>query len=241
MKTDSRILNAFLWLIVVLLAATLVLYEVYRNPKYQLFGELVSRVETEQKVVALTFDDGPKIDSTQTLLGMLKQENVLATFFLNGGSMSNNPRETKLIIDAGHQVANHGYSHRRLAMMPYDEIASEIEDTSKIIRDAGYTGDIVFRPPYGKSLFLLPYYLHKHDLISVTWDVEAETFRDGEDTSDQIVQRTLEQVRPGSIIIMHVMYGDGESLNAVPSIIHGLKMQGYSFVTVDKLLSMRKP
>jgi len=240
MNTKSPLLNYSLWFIVVLLALTLVFYEVYRNPRLQLFGELVTHIETDQKVVALTFDDGPKPGPTQILLEMLKAEDVQATFFLNGAPMSNNPRETKLIIDYGHEIANHGFSHRRLVFLPYHEIAQEIEETTKVMRELGYQGNINFRAPYGKSLFVLPYYLQKNNITSITWNVESETFRDGEDTADQIIQRTLDQTQPGSIILLHPMYGDGASLDAVPTIIRKLKEQGYSFVTVNQLLSMRK-
>jgi len=240
MKSQSRLVQFALWASVIFMLTVSGLYEVSRNPKLQLMGELVTHVNTDQKVVALTFDDGPKPGATQSLLEILKQEDILATFYLNGNPMQNNPRETKLIIDAGHEIGNHSMSHRRMVMMPYDEVAEEIESTTKIIREYGYTGNISFRPPYGKSLFVLPYYLKKNNITTVTWNVESETFIDGEDTPDKIIKRTLDQVEPGSIIIMHPMYDEGACIEALPTIIRKLKEQGYAFTTVDKLISLGK-
>ena len=77
-------------------------------------------------------------------------------------------------------------------------------------------------------------------ITSVTWDVEPETFIDEEDTSEKIAQRALEQVKPGSIISLHIMYEEfGASMGALPIIIRKLKKQGYRFVTVSELIKLR--
>jgi len=242
MKTKifyRRFIQFILWAFLAFMVISAVLYEVYRNPRLQLFGDLVYRVETDQKVVALTFDDGPKPVTTQALLGILKQENVLGTFYLNGVPMYANEKETKLIINAGHEIGNHGYTHSNMVKMSYEEVVKEIEDTTKIIKEYGYKGEMTFRPPFGKSLFKLPNYLKKNDIPLVTWDVEAATFVDGEDTTEKIVNRTLDQVKPGSIIIFHIMYEEsGASLDALPTIIRKLKKNGYSFTTVSKLIKL---
>lgn len=239
-KSENRLVHWILYISAGLMLAVYGLFEISRIPQFQLFGDLVYRVNTEEKVVALTFDDGPKPGSTQTVLEILNLENVRGTFYLNGAPMRNNPAETKLIIDGGHEIGNHAYSHRRMVFMSYDEVAREVTDTSKIIREMGYKGEISFRPPYGKSLFVLPYYLQQNNITTVTWDVESETFREGEDTPEKIVQRTLDQVKPGSIILMHLMYGDGSTLEALPTIIKKLKAQGYRFATVGELRSLEK-
>lgn len=242
MKTKPfyyRFIEFVLWIILAFMVVGGVLYEVYRNPRLQLFGDLVHRVQTDQKVVALTFSDGPKPATTQELLSVLKRENVQGTFYLNGLPMEINPKETKLIIKEGHEIGSQGYSHHNMGFMSYDEIAEEIESTEKIVRDLGYKGELTFRPPFGKGLFTLPSYLKDHGITNVTWDVESETFRDDEDTTDQIIARTLEQVKPGSIILMHIMYEEhGQSMAALPVIIRKLKEQGYSFKTVSELIKL---
>lgn len=222
----------------VILLAGFGLAELSRNHKFQFFGELVYRAKTDEKVVALTFDDGPTPLRTQQILKILHRENVQATFYLNGKSIAKNPLETKRIVEAGHEIGNHSYSHKRMVLMSYDEVAREIEDTTQQIREIGYQGPIRFRPPFGKKLFMLPYYLAKQNIMTITWDVETETFNPGQDTPDKIYRRAIEQTQPGSIILLHVMYGDGSSLKAVPRIIQTLKADGYRFATVEQLLSL---
>src|SRR5262244_676594 len=96
----------------------------------------------------------------------------------------------------------------------------QIAKTDQLIRDVGYEGEIFFRPPYAKKLFALPYYLAKTGRTSITWDVEPDSFPEIAANSDKIVQYVLSTARPGSIIILDVMYPSRiESLKAVPKII----------------------
>lgn len=209
---------------------------VIKNAQFQLLGNSIHRVETENKVVALTFDDGPKPGRTQQILEILEQENVPATFYLNGRAMEKNPKETTLLVESGHELGNHSYNHPRMIFMSYATVANEIQSTTQVLRDAGYQGDIRFRPPFGKSFLMLPLYLKNNAITTVTWDVAPEHF-DGSDTPEAIYQRTMEHVKPGSIILLHVMYGDGSTLKAVPKIIRSLKDQGYEFKTVEQLVN----
>jgi peptidoglycan/xylan/chitin deacetylase (PgdA/CDA1 family) len=97
-------------------------------------------------------------------------------------------------------------------------------------------GPITFRPPYGKKLWTLPKYLSDHDRTTVTWDVEPDAAPDA--SADQIVTQTVNAVRPGSIILLHVMYeGRGASRAAIPRIVSELSADGYRFVTVSDLIS----
>jgi chitin deacetylase len=117
-------------------------------------------------------------------------------------------------------------------------IRDEIERTDQLIRNTGYPGSIHFRPPYGKKFILLPYYLSRTHRKSIMWDVEPDSYAEIARDADKIVDHVLAQTRPGSIILLHVMYrSGGPSLNAVPKIIDGLKQQGYEFKTVSELVS----
>ena len=118
-------------------------------------------------------------------------------------------------------------------------IKAEIERTDQLIRDTGYEGAIHFRPPYGKKLLLLPYYLSKTNRKTVMWDVEPDSYADVSKDANRIVEYVMAHVRPGSIVILHVMYQSRiESLRAVAGIIDGLKREGYEFKSVSELLSM---
>ena len=201
----------------------------------QLFGRIVDSVETEAPVIALTFDDGPTAQFTAEVLDILRQRQVKATFFLVGEALDRNPALGRQIVARGHELGNHSYSHTRLILQPLSFIRQEIERTDRLIRQAGYEGEIHFRPPNGKKLILLPYYLASTGRQTITWTVAPEA---APDQADRIVDRVLEQVQPGSIILLHVMYESrAESRAALPGIIDGLQAKGYRFVTLSELLA----
>ncbi len=207
---------------------------------FQVAGEIVPRVETREKVVALTFDDGPTPGYTEEVLGTLEREDVEATFYLIGEEIERHPEEAERIVAAGHELGNHSYSHRRMVFVSGDLVEEEVEDTDRLIREAGYKGEISFRPPYGKKLVALPRFLGRTGRTTVTWDVEPESVPELEGDAGGISTHVLENAGPGSIILLHPMYdGRGASREAIAPIIRGLKDRGYRFVTVSELLEMR--
>lgn len=227
--------------IVVVFGLLVGVWSLSRSRDYQLFGKLVNRVETDEKVVALTFDDGPTPEFTPRVLAVLREKDVPATFFLIGKEAEQNIGETRAIVAAGHEIGNHTYTHPDMTLADEAKAADEIEKTDAAIRAAGYEGEILFRPPFGKKLFGLPLYLAKHDRTSVTWDVEPESFEDIAADPQKITAHVLENTRPGSIIILHVMYDSREtSRQALPAIIDGLKARGFRFVKVSDLIQLRK-
>lgn len=231
----------FLLLVVFLLCLSIALFMVSRDAGWQLMGMHVDRVETNQKVVALTFDDGPTPVYTQEIVDILEQHQVKATFYLVGKDIQRFPDQTRLIIDAGHELGNHSYTHQRMVFKSLSFVEQEVESTDDLLRSAGQTGEISFRPPYGKKLFVLPYYLSKTKRTSVTWDVAPEAVLGMDVSRVDLTRYALEQTRPGSIILLHVMYASRKnSMDSVSDVITGLKSQGYSFVTVSELLALRE-
>lgn len=221
-----------------IIVGCIALWEISKSRTFQFFGQLVPRVNTSQRVVALTFDDGPIPDAAGKILATLEQEHIRATFFVIGAELERNLAEGKRIVAAGHELGNHSYSHERMIFVTPSFVRQEIESTDKLIRDAGYQGEICFRPPFGKKLLALPYYLSKTGRKSITWDVEPDSHPEIAADSDKIAEFVLSRTRPGSIILLHVMYPSRiESLKAVPKIVEGLKKQGYSFKTVSELLA----
>ncbi len=231
-------LSLLLLLLVFLSVAAYGLFQLSRSTEFQLFGKLVDQVDTKQKVVALTFDDGPTTLGTKPTLEILKQHDVKGTFFLNGQGVMARPKIVKQLIEDGHELGNHSYSHARMIFMSYTKVADEVERTTRAIRQLGYQAEIHFRPPYGKKLWMLPYYLNKNKITTIMWDVAPEHFSKVKDSPEAISQRTLNSVKPGSIILLHPKYGDGATLEALPEIIMQLKNRGYRFVTVSELLSI---
>jgi chitin deacetylase len=221
-----------------LLVGVMALWQVSKSPSFQFFGKIVPRVNTSQKVVALTFDDGPTPDATAQTLAALDRRSVRATFFVTGAELERNMAAGRQIVAAGHELGNHSYSHKRMVLVAPSFVEQEVEKTDRLIRDAGHRGEIFFRPPYGKKLFALPYYLARTGRKSVTWDLDPDSYPEVAADSDKIAEYVLSRTKPGSIILLHVMYGSrSESLKSVEKIIEGLKGQGYSFKTVSELLA----
>lgn len=202
----------------------------------QLIGRSVRRVFTQEKVVALTFDDGPSAAWTPTLLELLARHEVQATFFLVGSRVAENPTLAQRIWQAGHQVGNHSWSHTFLVGKSATYAREEIEKTDALLRELGYMHEIYFRAPYGCKGIVLSSVLcslHKmHALFDViTWDWNNPGVA-------EITRRACKAVHPGSIILLHDGGGDrSQTLQATEEIILHLKERGYRFVTVAQLLA----
>jgi len=224
---------------IAIIAVIAAAFQVSKSRTFQFFGEIVPRINTRQKVVALTFDDGPTPGITEEVLSTLNEEGVKATFFVIGEELERNPEEGRKIVAAGHELGNHTYSHERMVLKTLSFIECEIECTDQLIRQAGYQSAIHFRPPYGKKLILLPYFLSKTSRKTITWDVEPDSYPEIAADANRIIAHVMEKSSPGSIILLHVMYKSrGESLKAVKGIITGLKGEGYSFKTVSEMLTI---
>jgi peptidoglycan-N-acetylglucosamine deacetylase len=221
---------------VVLLAILYSVFKISGSRDFQFYGGLVTKTETTDKVVALTFDDGPT-DNTDEILSILKDEDIKATFFVTGREIEENFEEAKKLAEAGHELGNHSYSHKRMVLKTPSFIEKEIEKTDELIRKAGYEGTIQFRPPYGKKLIRLPRYLDKHNRKTILWNLEPDSYPDIASDSEKIVKHVNERIEPGSIILLHVMYDSREeSMKSVKGIINDLKAQGYTFQTVSEML-----
>jgi peptidoglycan/xylan/chitin deacetylase (PgdA/CDA1 family) len=227
--------------VIFLLIVGLTLFQISKARTFQFFGDLTARVNTNEQVVALTFDDAPT-DYTPEVLKTLNDKKIKATFFIIGAELKAHPQIGKSIANAGHELGNHSYSHDRFLLKSQSYIDTEIQTTNKLIRDTGYKGEITFRPPNGKKLLGLPWYLQQHNIKTIMWDVEPDTYVDASadeaSKTDFLVKNTLENTKPGSIILIHPFCKSCTSDRAaIGKIIDDLKQKGYRFVTVSELLT----
>ncbi|RBW69607.1 polysaccharide deacetylase family protein [Bacillus taeanensis] len=212
-------------------------YQLMNARTYQLFGGLTSQIDTNEKVVALTFDDGPT-EIVREILPLLEKYHAKATFFVIGNELKENLQVGEEVAAAGHQIGNHTFSHQRMIFKKPSFIEQEIEMTNELIRETGYEGEIDFRPPNGKKLIALPYYLKKHHIKTIMWSLEPDTYYSS--VSDK-VNYVNEKVKPGSIILLHPMYDDtGNELKTIEGILETLSKKGYQFVTVNELQNSGK-
>ena len=191
---------------------------------------------TGNKVIALTFDDGPG-PHTAHLLDILDQYGAKATFFLIGSKVSGQASIVRSIQARGHQLGNHSWSHPELPKLPVDQIASEIDRTNEAIRQATGITPAILRPPYGAVNGAVLEQLRLRGMSSILWSVDTRDWADR--NSDIVCSRAVAGARPGAIILMHDIHQT--SVGAVPCILSALKQQGYSFVTVQGLLGNTTP
>lgn len=200
----------------------------------QLVGEVTCRVETEAKIVALTFDDGPTPEGVDAVLAELGPRGISATFFLIGNRMAKFPGQAERLIAAGHELGNHTYSHQRNLGRSQAFYAEEIARTGALLKAAG-SDTTLFRPPFGKRLIGLPLEVKRAGYRTIMWDVEDQPEKFTEPQA--FAQDVLARVRPGSIILIHPMYRTNQvARDALPIVLDGLQAQGYEVVTVSELL-----
>lgn len=205
---------------------------------FALAGEAVCRVETRAPMVALSFDDGPTPDGVAWATAELRRTGAHATFFLIGDQIEGHEALVRRLLADGHEVGNHSFSHARMLFRPASFYDEEIRHTDRLLRRSGVPSPRLFRPPYGKKLFGLPRAVARQGYEMIMWDVEDPS---GARDAREYAGRILRDARPGSIILMHIMYrGNGMAREALPLVLRGLAARGLRVVTVGELLTHRR-
>lgn len=186
--------------------------------------------------VALTFDDGPS-RFTPAILHVLEREHVPGTFFMIGNQVPGHGALLHRMLHDGSMIANHSLTHANLAGAGASAV-HQIAATQAIIRRASGFEPCLFRPPYGATSGALSRIARSHGALSILWDVDPQDWRTP--GSGAIVSTVMRQARPGSIVLMHDGGGPrGQTLAALPTIIHRLRHRGLQLVTVTQLLHLR--
>lgn len=208
-------------------------------PDNEILGPVVFRGDGGEKLVALTFDDGPYPPYTGEVLDLLAEFRVPATFFVVGENADRHPELLKRMAREGHQVGSHTYHHVDLLKLNARELAAEMDQTSWAIQSITGHAPTAMRPPHGFRDPAILAAMKERNLKVVEWSVMSRDWTNpGVET---IVERTLSKVKNGSIILLHD--GDGleakasraQSVAAARIIIERLQEEGYRFVTVDEL------
>ncbi len=231
-----------LFIIVVVLLAIGLLYWLFMSSYSQIFGAYPWRVKTGERVIALTFDDGPNEPYTSELLQFLNSKGVKATFFQVGKCVERYPATTKKIIKSGHVVGNHSLSHEFHKFFQSLDFDEEIVKNQAIIKK--YTGKTpaLFRPPWLLRQPLVLRRIHHYGLQPVSGEFchSLEVLRID---PKKIAKAAIKKAKPGAIIIFHDgIDGKGgdrqQTIDAAKIVVNQLIKDGYSFVTVDKLLGV---
>lgn len=215
---------------------------------YKGFGmqdDIIRNGPRDFKYLTLTFDDGPHPLYTPEVLDILKEKEVEATFFLVGKHVKKYPEIVKRIINEGHTVGNHTYSHRSLIPLSREKTDFEIIETEKVIREIIGEKPTLFRPPRGVYSDYSRELLMDNRYTMVLWDVSSQDWR--ELRYNNIVTNIINNVQNGSVILFHdsgdiITSSGGDRRNtvrALPLIIDQLRAQGYDFITVDEMLILK--
>lgn len=197
---------------------------------------------TGKRQVALTFDDGPDTKYTPKILDVLKKYNVKATFFLMGSRAKKHPQIVKRIIDEGHIIANHTWSHVNLTKISEKRFEKEINKTNNILAKETGREIMMLRPPYGAISVDALQKLKEMNYKSIQWSVDSRDWLG--DNVDKILINTIPDVTNDAIILFHSAAGNQAhnleaSVKVLPELIKTLRMKDFEFVNLDKLLDIK--
>ena len=185
-----------------------------------------------QKLIALTFDDGPRRSTTTALLDGLAERGVHATFFLIGSQVEDNRDVVRRMDGEGHQIGIHTYDHVKLTGLNRADFDAQVDKTRDVLKATLEHNDFLLRPPYGmldgsvKAWAGCPIIL---------WSIDPEDWRDRNAARE--VEQVVREARDGGIILMHDIFP--ESVEAALQIVDQLHAQGYLFCTIDELFAAR--
>ncbi len=213
-------------------------------PGNHVYGATVAALPSPEKVVALTFDDGPNPVYTEKILAVLAEEQVQATFFVVGEQARKHPALVRKTAQAGHEIGNHSDRHGDVMRMSRAELSDDLARANQAIAQATGRPPRYFRPPHGFRDPLVLAEAERQGLTLVNWSVICRDWMNP--GVDVLVERVQQAVAPGAIILLHD--GDGlkqaspreQTVEATRVIIRSLKAQGYRFVTLSEVLEQQK-
>lgn len=192
----------------------------------------IFHVDIDEKIVALSFDDGPSAATIDKYLAILKEYNATATFFMLGQYMQSDSESVNKILDNGHEPATHTWSHKNFKKCSAQVVAEDLNKSVEVFRRIVGHDPYLMRCPYGNITDDVRSVNKSIGMLSIMWDIDTLDWK--AKFPDQILNYVKQYVRPGSIILMHE--GKNIDIQALPAVLKYLKDQGYKVVSVGELL-----
>jgi peptidoglycan/xylan/chitin deacetylase (PgdA/CDA1 family) len=197
------------------------------------------------KVVALTFDDGPSPIWTPKILDELKKANIKATFFMLGEHVEKYPELARRVAKEGHEIENHSYDHHVLIYYKLEELEKEIKDTERIIQKVTGKTTRYFRPPKAWLTAQEKKKINELGYKVILWSLNSKDWVTFDDK--YIVKYIVRHIKPGDIILFHDSGGvfgtEGgdrhETVKTIPRLVDVLTKKDWRFVTISELLNER--
>jgi len=195
------------------------------------FPDLLSRIQTDERVVYLTFDDGPTDTLTAPLLDLLARFEAQATFFMIGEHAARHPDLVRATLQAGHTIGNHTYTHPDAWHTAPARILSELEKTTVLLEDLIQQPLRWMRPPYGRLTETMRHWCKVRRQRLTLWDVMPGDFLPGK-TTKQLECFLLKHIRPGSIVVLHDNPKAGTMPEALQTVLSTLSQEGWRFASL---------
>lgn len=193
-------------------------------------------VRSKEKLLCLTFDDGPHYKYTDRILDILDKYNIKATFFVIGCNAEKHPEQVKRIYESGHEIGNHTYCHPHLSECSCERLENEIKKASDIIYDITGQRPTLFRPPEGCCSEKVMSCAEKSGCNVILWSIDTRDWT--HPSSDNIVSGICKDVRGGDIILFHdFITPTSPTPDALEVLIPMLLDKGYSFCRVSELIA----
>lgn len=194
-----------------------------------------TRIKTSEKVIAITFDDGPHPQNTPRLLDMLKERKIKATFYVVGNMVTYNPQLLKRMIEEGHEIGNHTVTHGNLARMSNESLRAELQKAHEQITKEAGVAPRTMRPPGGAiTKDQKEFMLKEFGYPTILWSVDPEDWK--RPGPSVVTSRLVNGATPGGILLVHDLHKP--TVDAMPSTLDQLLAKGYKFVTVSELIAM---
>ncbi|MEH2219399.1 MAG: polysaccharide deacetylase family protein [Nostoc sp.] len=196
-----------------------------------------AKLSPPQKIIALTFDDGPWPESTAEVLDILKKNQIKGTFFVVGQNVKNYPNLLKQEIAEGHVIGNHTWHHWYQFLNP-QAAAYEIDHTSDLIFQTTGLKTNLFRPPGGVMHNGVVDYARNSKYAIILWSSDSVDY--SRPPVPKLIGNVFREAKPGGIVLMHDGGGNrSKTVEALPEIIANFRNQGYRFVTIPELLQIQ--
>ena len=196
------------------------------------------RVQIDERVIALTFDDGPHPYLTPEILEILDDFDAKATFFVVGSMARLYPATLKAVSDAGHEIGNHTYTHLMESNGGCEKLKKEIIDTEQAILEIALQKSTLFRPPTGYICKNAVKMTGELGYKTIVWDIDTKDW--AHNSPQKILAEVKKYAKNGSIILFHDFIGtNSPTPAALRLVLPYLKEQGYRFVTVSEMLNLK--
>lgn len=232
---------AIIIILIVFVFLIALVYQLFFSPNSQFLGQVIFHSQNKEKLVALTFDDGPNEPYTSQILEILKKYNIKATFFPVGENILREKETLKKMAVAGHEIGVHSFYHAFLGPIVHPDFQKEITLSQNLITEIIGQKPVLFRPPWFFRTRRMLQTAKKLNLTTITGTF-GSNFEVFKVSPQKIARDAILKTRPGTILVFHDGYNNKgtsrtQTVQAIAIIVPTLLKKGYQFVSVSDLLA----